>query len=107
MNEHQIEGSKLLAEVEGYGTEIRDGELLIDHYGIDQDIDYLNDWNDLMRVAHKIEKHGFIIEISLCLGKTCQIFKPGTRFTYESNDAKLSVFMCLVEAAEWIKQQEK
>lgn len=105
MTEHQIKGCQILAEVEGWELDqtstdycrqnvFRRGDNWKYYYDF---YNYLHDWNDLHRVWGIVFDKIRIRREDLCREITESLC---------DND-KEQTFNALVEAAEWIKQQEK
>lgn len=64
-------------------------------------------WDWLMPVVETVEKHGTIIDINLCLGKSCRItkgnFKTGIVYTevIESNSTIEAVYLSVINFIKW------
>lgn len=100
MTEHQIKGCQTLAEVEGVqwkkGTRVylnKSGNLVT--------VDYLHNWNDLHRV-YEIISAKIMKEY-----KAAPYNVMGLVISKLIFSDKEQTFNALVEAAEWIKQQDK
>ncbi len=97
LTEHQIKGSKLLADVEGFKWELLSNSGLMDNFR-GEIRNYLNDWNDLHRCWQVFRDK----DIAMHRYPSFMHIEYG----FITNDKEL-VFSALVEAAKWIKQQEK
>lgn len=104
MTENQIKGCQLLAEVEGlrmYQVETPFGLKWMVNRNSGACGCYLTDWNDLHRVATLIEP-----KIARETGSDWVNYMIALSDAFQSHD-KLKTFNALVEAAEWIKQNQK
>lgn len=101
MTEHQIKGCQTLAEVEGL-EQIIPGDVTYfrNKERERRNRNYLHDWNDLHRVWDIIFSK--VIDMK-------PIRQPlyGKLLGMSFHESKEQTFNALVEAAEWIKQQEK
>lgn len=100
-----MNSSKMYYHIKGYQRH----NSLIAHA---EEFEYHSSWDWLMPVVEKIENQGVIVEIWLCLAKSCRITttgfkKPTIRVSNtESNYTIEAVYDAVVEYIKWRKQNK-
>lgn len=117
MNQETItQNNKLIAEFMGLppnpysphlyaiNPEIIDGELFAENW---VNLLYHKSWDWMLPVCERIESHGFIVQITMCLAGSCKIWNyKGNYFGMESNNPIEAVWNTAVQFIEWHNQQQ-
>lgn len=110
------ESNKLIAEfmgaeLDGEDWHITGREWTVSNKRYPGNLQYHTSWDWLMPVIEKIESHGCIVNISICLGRMCNIIKPTASplqiAISESNSLIDAVYDAATQFIQWHNQQSQ
>ena len=119
MKEDNLENNKIIADFMNQPYEEFNGSIALSeanegvlYYDPIVYLNYDRDWSLLMPVVEKIETMGTIVQIWLCLAKSCRITttgfkKPTIRIANtESNSLIEAVYEAVIEYIKWYNQNK-